>query len=65
MLRYALNTAISMDSGAPAVHELLLANDTAGANEYGADRRARTSHRPYYGLPITHIFRKHPTERCG
>ncbi len=26
MLRHALNTAISMDSGAPAAHELLLAN---------------------------------------
>src|SRR5712692_7795286 len=20
---------------------------------------------PYHGLPVTHIFRKHPTERCG
>jgi hypothetical protein len=26
MLRYALNAAISMDSGAPQTHELLLAN---------------------------------------
>jgi|GraSoiStandDraft_34_1057297.scaffolds.fasta_scaffold135500_1 hypothetical protein len=26
MLRHALNAAISMDSGAPAAHELLLAN---------------------------------------
>ena len=28
MLRHALNAAISMDSGAPQVHELLLANST-------------------------------------
>jgi len=33
MLRYALNAAISMDAGAPAVHELLLAKDSTSATQ--------------------------------
>jgi len=35
MLRYTLNAAISMDSGAPQAHELLLA-------EHGSDKRILT-----------------------
>ena len=32
MLRHALNAAISIDSGVPQAHELLLANETMSAN---------------------------------